>query len=115
MIKTHVNTGDIVKVIAGNHRGAQGKILRVLREKDQIFIEGVRMIKKHLGRSQDRPQGEIVEKEGPIHISNVKLIEAVAAKSSSKKSAKKAKAETAETPKKKTTRTKKTSASHQEE
>ena len=73
------------------------------------------MIKKHLGRSQDRPQGEIIEKEGPIHISNVKLIEAVAAKSSSKKSAKKVKAETAETPKKKTTRTKKASASHQEE
>lgn len=115
MIKTHVNTGDIVKVIAGNHRGAQGKILRVIREKDQVFIDGVRMIKKHLGRSQDRPQGEIVEKEGPIHISNVKLIEAVAVKSSSKKSAKKAKAETAETPKKKTTRTKKASASHQEE
>ena len=114
MIKTHVNTGDIVKVIAGNHRGAQGKILRILREKDQIFIEGVRMIKKHLGRSQDRPQGEIIEKEGPIHISNVKLMEAVAAKSSSKKSAKKIKAETAETPKKKT-RTKKEAPSNQEE
>jgi len=114
MIKTHVHTGDIVKVIAGNHRGAQGKILRILREKDQVFIEGVRMIKKHLGRSQDRPQGEIIEKEGPIHISNVKLIEAVAAKSSLKKSAKKSKAETAETPKKKT-RTKKEAASHPEQ
>lgn len=113
MSKTHVNTGDIVKVIAGNHRGAQGKILRVLREKDQVFIEGVRMIKKHLGRSQDRPQGEIIEKEGPIHISNVKLVEAVTANSSSKKSATKAKAETAETPKKKT-RTKKEAASNKE-
>ncbi len=108
MIKTHVNTGDIVKVIAGNHRGAQGKILRVLREKEQVFVEGVRMIKKHLGRSQDRPQGEIVEKEGPIHISNVKLVEAAEAKS-----AKKAKAETAENPKKKT-RVKKETASHKE-
>lgn len=112
MSKTHVNTSDIVKVISGNHRGAQGKILRVLREKEQVFIEGVRMIKKHLGRSQDRPQGEIIEKEGPIHISNVKLVEAATAKSSSKKSAKKEKTETA--PKKKT-RTKKDSASHKEE
>lgn len=114
MIKTHVKTGDIVKVIAGNHRGAQGKILRILREKEQVFVEGVRMIKKHLGRSQDRPQGEIVEKEGPIHISNVKLIEAATAKSSSKESAKKAKVETADKPKKKT-RTKKEDASHKEE
>lgn len=113
MIKTHVNTGDIVKVIAGNHRGAQGKILRVLREKEQVFIEGVRMIKKHLGRSQDRPQGEIIEKEGPIHISNVKLVEAATAKdSSAKKSAKTVKTETA--PKKKT-RAKKEDASHKEE
>ncbi|MBM3856827.1 MAG: 50S ribosomal protein L24 [Verrucomicrobia bacterium] len=102
MSKTHVNTGDIVKVISGNHRGAQGKILRVLREKEQVFIEGVRMIKKHLGRSQDRPQGEIIEKEGPIHISNVKLIEAATANSSSNKNAKKAKAETADKPNKKT-------------
>jgi large subunit ribosomal protein L24 len=114
MTKTHVNTGDIVKVIAGNHRGAQGKIIRVIREKDQVFIEGVRMIKKHLGRSQDRPQGEIIEKEGPIHISNVKLIELVAAKSSSKKSPKKEIAETAETPKKKA-QAKKASASNKEE
>lgn len=113
MIKTHVNTGDIVKVIAGNHRGAQGKILRVLREKEQVFIEGVRMIKKHLGRSQERPQGEIIEKEGPIHISNVKLVEAATANTSSKKSAKKAKVETAEKPKKKT-RAKKDVESHQE-
>ncbi len=114
MIKTHVNTGDIVKVIAGNHRGSQGKILRVLREKEQVFIEGVRMIKKHLGRSQDRPQGEIIEKEGPIHISNVKLIEAAATNSSSKKKTKQAVAETAEKPKKKT-RAKKETASHKEE
>jgi len=101
-------------VIAGNHRGAQGKILRIIREKNQIFIEGVRMIKKHLGRSQDRPQGAIIEKEGPIHISNVKLIEAIAAKTPSKKSVKKVAAEIAEKPKKKT-RTKKEATSHQEE
>lgn len=75
MNKAHVQTGDIVKVISGNHRGAQGKILRVLREKNQVLIEGVRMIKKHMRRSQERPQGEIIECEGPLHISNVKLLE----------------------------------------
>jgi large subunit ribosomal protein L24 len=75
--KTHVHAGDAVKVISGNHRGAEGKILRVIAEKNQVLIEGVRMIKKHLGRSQERTQGEIIEREGPIHISNVKLIEKV--------------------------------------
>lgn len=72
--KTHVRTGDLVKVISGNHQGAQGKVLRVLPEKNQVFIKNVRMIKKHLGRSQNRPQGEIVECEGPIHVSNVRKI-----------------------------------------
>lgn len=72
--KMHVRAGDLVKVVSGNHRGAQGKILRVIREKNQVIIENVRMIKKHLGRSQDRPQGEIIEREGPIHVSNVKKL-----------------------------------------
>ncbi|MCF7729253.1 MAG: 50S ribosomal protein L24 [Chthoniobacterales bacterium] len=73
--KLHVHVGDTVKVISGNHRGSEGKVLRVISEKNQVLIEGVRMIKKHLGRSQERTQGEIIEREGPIHISNVKLIE----------------------------------------
>lgn len=77
--KMHVRVGDTVKVISGNHRGAEGKILRVIREKNQVLIHGVRMIKRHLGRSQERAQGEIIEREGPLHISNVKLIEKVSA------------------------------------
>lgn len=76
--KIHVRAGDLVKVISGNHRGAEGKVLRVLRKKNQLLIENVRMIKKHLGRSQERPQGEIIEREGPIHVSNVKKISATA-------------------------------------
>lgn len=74
-IKTHVKKGDQVQVIAGNHRGAQGKILQVMPRKGRVLIEGVRMIKKHQRKSQDNPQGSIAEREGPIHISNVKLIE----------------------------------------
>ena len=62
-------------MITGNHKGATGKVLAVLPKKQQVLIEGVRMIKKHTRKSQDNPQGAIVEREGPIHISNVKLVE----------------------------------------
>lgn len=74
-IKTHVNKGDKVEVISGNFKGSAGTILQVYPAKSQVIVEGVRMIKKHAGKSQDRPEGGIIEKEGPIHISNVKLIE----------------------------------------
>ena len=72
----HVKKGDQVQVITGNHKGKAGKILQVLPKKLQVLIEGVRIIKKHTRKSQDNPQGAIVEREGPIHISNVKLVEA---------------------------------------
>jgi len=74
-IKHHVKKGDHVEVIAGNYRGSTGKILQVLPKKNRVLIEGVRLIKKHLRKSQDNPSGKIAEREGPIHISNVKLIE----------------------------------------
>jgi large subunit ribosomal protein L24 len=73
--KFHVKKGDSVVVISGNHKGASGKVLQVLPQKQQVLIEGVRMIKKHQRKSQDSPQGAIVEREGPLHISNVKLVE----------------------------------------
>jgi large subunit ribosomal protein L24 len=71
----HVRKGDKVQVITGVHRGSEGKILQVLPKKEQVLIEGVRIIKKHVRKSQDKPEGGIVEREGPIHISNVKLVE----------------------------------------
>lgn len=73
-IKTHVKKGDEVEVICGNHRGATGKVLQVLPAKKQVLVEGVRIIKRHQRRSQDQPEGGIVEREGPIHISNVRLL-----------------------------------------
>jgi large subunit ribosomal protein L24 len=73
--KSHVHAGDLVKVISGNHRGSEGKILQVNRAKQQVLVEGVRMIKKHVRRSQDQPNGAIIEREGPIHLSNVKLLQ----------------------------------------
>jgi len=74
-IKCHVKKGDQVEVIAGNFRGSSGKILAVFPGKHRVLVEGVRIIKKHLRKSQDNPSGKIAEREGPIHISNVKLIE----------------------------------------
>ena len=74
-IHLHVKRGDIVEVISGNHKGATGKILQIHATKQHVLIEGVRMIKKHTRRSQESPQGAIVEREGPIHVSNVKVAE----------------------------------------
>ena len=74
-IKCHVRKGDQVEVISGNFRGSSGKILAVYSRKQRVLVEGVRIIKKHLRKSQDNPSGKIAEREGPIHISNVKLIE----------------------------------------
>lgn len=78
-LKTHVSKGDEIVVITGNHRGATGKVLQVLTKKNQVLVEGVRMIKKHTKKSQDHPNGAIIEREGPIHISNVKLATAKSA------------------------------------
>ncbi len=88
----HVRKGDKVEVTTGNHKGSGGKILQVLPKKQQVLIEGVRLIKKHVRKSQDRPEGGIIEREGPIHISNVKLVEQAesAAKSVKSKSKKEA-------------------------
>jgi large subunit ribosomal protein L24 len=74
-IKLHVRKGDQVEVISGNHRGSTGKVLEVMARKQRVLVEGVRMIKRHLKKSQDNPQGKIAEREGPIHISNVKVVE----------------------------------------
>jgi large subunit ribosomal protein L24 len=73
--KCHVKKGDNVEVISGNFRGSSGRILAVFPQKQRILVEGVRIIKKHLRKSQDNPSGKIAEREGPLHISNVKLIE----------------------------------------
>ena len=74
-LKFHVKKGDQVEVISGNFKGSSGKILEVLPKKHRVLVEGVRLIKKHLRKSQDNPSGKIAEREGPIHISNVRLIE----------------------------------------
>ena len=89
--KCHVRKGDQVEVVSGNFRGSSGRILAVFPGKQRVLVEGVRIIKKHLRKSQDNPSGKIAEREGPIHISNVKLIERE--KKTEKKAAKKSKKE----------------------
>ncbi|TSA36669.1 MAG: 50S ribosomal protein L24 [Verrucomicrobiaceae bacterium] len=83
----HVRRGDTVQVISGNHKGASGKILQIIAAKSQVIVEGVRMIKKTQRKSQDQPNGAIIEREGPLHISNVKLVEKAAADKPAKKKA----------------------------
>lgn len=74
-LKFHVKKGDNVEVISGNFKGSSGKVLEVLGGKQRVLVEGVRIIKKHMRKSQDHPQGQIAQREGPIHISNVRLID----------------------------------------
>jgi large subunit ribosomal protein L24 len=75
MIKLKIKSGDTVKVIAGDHKGSEGKVMRVDREKNKAIVEGVNMVSKHTKPSAKNPQGGIVKKEAPIHISNLALID----------------------------------------
>ncbi|ATA94487.1 50S ribosomal protein L24 [Capnocytophaga canimorsus] len=75
-MKLKIKTGDTVRVIAGEHKGAEGKVLRVDREKNKAIVEGVNLVSKHTKPSAQNPQGGIVKKEAFIHISNISLIDA---------------------------------------
>jgi large subunit ribosomal protein L24 len=67
----HVKKGDIVEIIAGDHKGATGKVLRVIREKNRVVVQGHNIAKKHVRPSRKNPQGGRINVEQPIHISNV--------------------------------------------
>jgi len=73
MQKFHVKRGDQVVVIAGAQKGKSGKVLEILAGKERARVEGLAMIKRHLKKSQEHPQGTISEREGSIHISNLML------------------------------------------
>jgi large subunit ribosomal protein L24 len=75
-MKCHVKKGDEVVVLAGREKGKRGKIIAVLPKKSRVIVEGVQLIKRHTRKSQQHPQGAIVEREGTVHISNVKKAEA---------------------------------------
>jgi large subunit ribosomal protein L24 len=73
-IKRHVKKDDNVVVISGNHKGKQGIVLSVNAAKEQVVVEGVRVMKKAIRRSEENQDGGIEEIDGPIHISNVKKV-----------------------------------------
>ena len=75
MNKLIIKTGDTVKVIAGDHKGSEGKVLQILREKNRAIVEGVNMISKHTKPSAQSPQGGIVKKEASMDVSNLALVE----------------------------------------
>ena len=70
----HVRKGDTVVVIAGKERGKRGKVLRVIPEKGRVIVERINMIKKHQRPTQKLRQGGIIEREGPLALSNVLLV-----------------------------------------
>ncbi len=73
--KLNIRKGDIVKVIAGDSRGAQGRVLEVIQATRKVLVEGVNMVSKHTKPSAKFTQGGIVKKEAPVHISNVMLVD----------------------------------------
>ncbi len=73
--KLKIRKGDIVKVIAGDSKGAQGRVLEVIRDKSKVLVEGVNMVSKHTKPNAKQTQGGIVKKEAAIHISNVLLVD----------------------------------------
>ena len=75
MAKMSIRRGDRVKVISGNHKGTEGTVLRVEREKNRVVVQGVNMRKRHMKPSQASPEGGIVQFEAPLHASNVMLLD----------------------------------------
>ena len=75
MTKLKIKSGDVVRVIAGDHKGSEGKITKVLVDKNKAIVAGVNMVSKHTKPSAKSPQGGIVKKEAPIQISNLSLID----------------------------------------
>ncbi|REJ81635.1 MAG: 50S ribosomal protein L24 [Bacteroidetes bacterium] len=73
--KLNIRKGDIVKVISGDSRGTQGRVLDVFRKERRVLVEGVNMVSKHTKPNAKNTQGGIVKKEAPIHISNVMLVD----------------------------------------
>ena len=78
--KLHIKKGDNVIVITGESKGQKGRVLEVLREKRKAIVEGVNMVSKHTKPNAKAPQGGIIRKEAPIHISNLMLVDPASGK-----------------------------------
>lgn len=75
MTKFKIKVGDTVKVIAGDDKGTEGKVLQIIKDKNRAIVEGVNLVSKHTKPNAQNPQGGIVKKEASIHVSNLALIE----------------------------------------
>ena len=75
MAKLKIKSGDTVVITTGEHKGSEGKVMKVLNDKNKAIVEGVNMVSKHEKPSASNPQGGITKKEAPIHISNLSLID----------------------------------------
>ena len=75
MKKFKLKSGDTVRVIAGDHKGSEGKVLQIVKDKDRVVVEGVNMISKHTKPTSANPQGGIIKQESKINISNLMLID----------------------------------------
>ena len=75
MSKLHIKKGDTVMVNSGESRGRQGRVLRVIPDKERAIVEGLNMRKKHTKPSAKFPQGGIIDQEAPIHISNLNVVD----------------------------------------
>jgi large subunit ribosomal protein L24 len=84
MAKAHVKKGEEVVILAGTERGRRGKVIAILKGGERVIVEGIKLIKKHTRKSQQYPQGAIVEREGSIHISNVMRAERYDARAAQK-------------------------------
>ncbi len=73
--KVKIRKNDIVKVISGDNKGKQGKVLEIYTEKNRAIVEGVNLVKKHQKPNADNPQGGILEQEASVHISNLMVID----------------------------------------
>ena len=73
--KLHIKKGDTVFVNAGENKGQQGRVLEVIRKKDRAIVEGINLVSKHTKPNAKSPQGGILKKEAPVHISNLMLVD----------------------------------------
>ncbi len=71
----YLKRNDLVVVISGVHVGQQGRVLRVLRDTNQVLVQGINLRYKHLRRSQKNPQGGRIRKEAPLHVSKIQLVD----------------------------------------
>jgi large subunit ribosomal protein L24 len=78
--KTHIKKGDTVMVISGESKGQKGRVLEVNREKERALVEGINMVSKHTKPNAKAPQGGIIKKEAPVHISNLMVVDPASGK-----------------------------------